>query len=499
MLRTEQRQGVRMLKLRDVLTRWEAGSLSQLEAAEIVGMSERSFRRWTRRFEEEGEDGLLDRRLGRRSGRVVPEDEADEVGRLYRERYAGFTAKHFHEHLVRDHGFRWGYSWTKTYLQSRGYLARAPRRAPSQAAAPAADRDDAASRRVAARLARWPRAARPGDHPGRRHERDLLGGSGRGGGHGLELPAACRDHRGAWAALLARHRPGQPLRPHPGGGRSGGEGDLDAGRPRAGPTRDRAHSGLFAGGARPLRAGLPHPSRQAAERAGAGRDYDDRGRPRLLARGLPAGPQRPLRHQAGRRRLGLRAGRGGAMARPPGHPGGAHGRAGQHRQLERAASADPASSGKSPFRQGQGADPRLPGWPSRHLPRTALPRLLASRSGHNRPRLSLSPPRQPLSRRADLWGRPGRGSASPNPPTNSNKQSGQPMCSINRTSSRARYSRLAPSRTVEGEPRSSRLLLAGRFLGPRLRAVVQVRDGVGASEPALKVHIGAALRAERRD
>lgn len=117
-----------MLKLRDVMSRWEAGSLSQLEAAEIVGMSERSLRRWTRRFEEDGEDGLLDRRLGRRSGRAVPGDEAAEVGRLFRERYAGFTAKHFHEHLVRDHGFRWGYSWTRNYLQDRGYLARAPRR-----------------------------------------------------------------------------------------------------------------------------------------------------------------------------------------------------------------------------------------------------------------------------------------------------------------------------------------------------------------------------------
>jgi hypothetical protein len=37
--------------------------------------------------------------------------EAEEVERLYRERYAGFTAKHFHEHLVRGHGFRWGYTW----------------------------------------------------------------------------------------------------------------------------------------------------------------------------------------------------------------------------------------------------------------------------------------------------------------------------------------------------------------------------------------------------
>ena len=128
MRRTEQRQGLRMLKLRDVLGRWEAAELSQLEAAELLGMSERTFRRWSRRFEEEGEEGLMDRRLGRRSGRAVPDEEAEEVERLYRERYAGFTAKHFHEHLVGRHGFRWGYTWTKTYLQARGLLAKAPRR-----------------------------------------------------------------------------------------------------------------------------------------------------------------------------------------------------------------------------------------------------------------------------------------------------------------------------------------------------------------------------------
>lgn len=58
MRRTEQKQGVRMLKLRDVLSRWEAGSLSPSEAAEVGRMSERSFRRWTRRFDEEGEDRL---------------------------------------------------------------------------------------------------------------------------------------------------------------------------------------------------------------------------------------------------------------------------------------------------------------------------------------------------------------------------------------------------------------------------------------------------------
>ena len=128
MRRTEQLQGLRMLKLRDVLSHWEAGSLSQLEAAEVLGMSERTFRRYIHRFEMEGEEGLFDRRLGRRSGRAVPGERAAEVERLYRQRYQGFTAKHFHEHLRRDHGFGWGYTWTKTFLQGRGLLPKAERR-----------------------------------------------------------------------------------------------------------------------------------------------------------------------------------------------------------------------------------------------------------------------------------------------------------------------------------------------------------------------------------
>lgn len=128
MRRTEQRQGLRMLKLRDVMSRWEAAELSQLEAAELLGMSERTLRRWARRFEADGEAGLADHRLGRRSGRAVPDAAAEEVERLYRERYGGFTAKHFHDHLVDQHKFAWGYTWTKSFLQQRGLLGKAPRR-----------------------------------------------------------------------------------------------------------------------------------------------------------------------------------------------------------------------------------------------------------------------------------------------------------------------------------------------------------------------------------
>ena len=54
---------------------------------------------------EEGEAGLLDRRLGKASGKRVPVDRAEEVERLYRQRYQGFAVKHFHEHRVKDHGF----------------------------------------------------------------------------------------------------------------------------------------------------------------------------------------------------------------------------------------------------------------------------------------------------------------------------------------------------------------------------------------------------------
>ncbi len=128
MRRTEQLQGLRMLKLRDVMSRWEAGRLSQLAAAEILGMHERTFRRWAKRFEEGGEAGLVDRRLRARPERGPDAAERARVEGLFRERYQGFTAKHVHEVLVRDHGFAWGYTWTKTFLQARGLIEKAPRR-----------------------------------------------------------------------------------------------------------------------------------------------------------------------------------------------------------------------------------------------------------------------------------------------------------------------------------------------------------------------------------
>src|SRR3989304_2711216 len=102
MRRTEVLQGVRMMKFRDVFGRCAEGGLSQLEAA--------------------GDAAFWAGGGGKPSAKRVPAAQAEEVERLYRERYAGFTAKHFHEHLVKSHGFGWGYTWTKTYPPDRGYL-----------------------------------------------------------------------------------------------------------------------------------------------------------------------------------------------------------------------------------------------------------------------------------------------------------------------------------------------------------------------------------------
>src|SRR3954452_5003290 len=108
MRRTEAHQGVRMIKFRSVLDCYESRELNQITAAELLGVTERTFRRWCHRYEEGGDAGLLDRRLGGGSGKRVPGDRAEDVEALYRTRCSGFTARDFHERRGRDHQFAWG-------------------------------------------------------------------------------------------------------------------------------------------------------------------------------------------------------------------------------------------------------------------------------------------------------------------------------------------------------------------------------------------------------
>jgi transposase len=125
MNRTTWLQERRMTKFANVLKRWEHKELSAQEAGELLGCSERQFRRWRRRYEEEGDGGLADRRLGRASVRRVPVDRIIWMIGEYRTRHMGWNVKHFHEYLRRQYGFEWGYTWTKRQLQAVGLVDRA--------------------------------------------------------------------------------------------------------------------------------------------------------------------------------------------------------------------------------------------------------------------------------------------------------------------------------------------------------------------------------------
>jgi hypothetical protein len=143
------------MKFEDVYGRWYGDELSQADAAEILGMSERTFRRYRDRFEADGAEGLYDRRLGRVSARRVPVDTVMEVLELFDTRYFDFTAKHFWDKLVARARF-----YPELQLAAADAAGAradqaggAARGAPTQAPPAPDGRHDAASRRLQPGLA----------------------------------------------------------------------------------------------------------------------------------------------------------------------------------------------------------------------------------------------------------------------------------------------------------------------------------------------------------
>lgn len=126
--RTELLQGIREMRFEGLLDRHERGELGQAEAAELLGISERTFRRWRDRLRDEGPQGLRDRRLGKPSSRRAAVEEIQRMLGLYEERYAGFTVKHFHEQLQKRHNYKLGYTVTRLSLHGAGLVRPAPKR-----------------------------------------------------------------------------------------------------------------------------------------------------------------------------------------------------------------------------------------------------------------------------------------------------------------------------------------------------------------------------------
>jgi len=118
----------RMMKLQDVLLKAMAKKITWWSAAEIIGVSDRTMRRWRQRLEEDGYSGLADRRKGRPSDKRVPLETVETVLRLYQESYFDFNIRHFHEKLREEHSIELSYTWVQKALQGAGLVARRNRR-----------------------------------------------------------------------------------------------------------------------------------------------------------------------------------------------------------------------------------------------------------------------------------------------------------------------------------------------------------------------------------
>ena len=118
----------RAMKIQEVILQAMAKKITWCQAAEIIGISDRSMRRWRQRYEEHGYDGLFDRRRGKPSPKRVPLEEAEEVLRLYQEKYADLNVRHFHEKLGEEHGIKLSYTWVKLALQGAGLVKKGRKR-----------------------------------------------------------------------------------------------------------------------------------------------------------------------------------------------------------------------------------------------------------------------------------------------------------------------------------------------------------------------------------
>jgi|SRR4051812_8434867 len=105
---------------REVILKAAAGKLKWWEAAEIMGVTDRTMRRWRERLNEEGYSGLWVYRKQSELQTSSDEDRgagaATVSGKVLRLQRAAF-----HEKLRELHGIEMSYTWVKTALQTAGW------------------------------------------------------------------------------------------------------------------------------------------------------------------------------------------------------------------------------------------------------------------------------------------------------------------------------------------------------------------------------------------
>ena len=110
------------MRFEEAYTGWQEGRLTQEDAARLLGVCDRTFRQQIDRYETDGMDALLDKRLTQRSHKRAPVDEVIGLVDLYRKDYVGWNVNHFHAWYAREHDGQRGYTWVKNQLQQAGVV-----------------------------------------------------------------------------------------------------------------------------------------------------------------------------------------------------------------------------------------------------------------------------------------------------------------------------------------------------------------------------------------
>ena len=272
------------MKLQDVILKAMAKKISWLEAAEIIGVCDRTMRRMRERYQEFGYDGLFDQRRRKRSDfSGCRWRQAERVLALYRDTYFDLSVRHFHEKLREEHAIELSYTWVKQALQGAGLVARRKKRGSHRRRRPrrpmpgmllhidgskhrwfSDDRyydllvilDDATSEIYYAQLVE------------EESTRTVMSGL-----------REVIESKGLFCALVQRSR--QSFLCDPQGRREGRSASADAGWPSDERTRCANDPGLFATSAGPLRTQFRHLAEPLATRATIGRHRHDRAGERL--------------------------------------------------------------------------------------------------------------------------------------------------------------------------------------------------------------------------
>ncbi len=126
--RTDLLREIRKMRFEEAYEGWREKRLTQEEAGQVLGMSERNFRRYVVRYEAEGLKGLIDQRIEQVSSRRAPVDEVLAVVEKYQNWHDGWNVKHFHSWYRREGMGERSYSWVKKVLQEASAVPRAKAR-----------------------------------------------------------------------------------------------------------------------------------------------------------------------------------------------------------------------------------------------------------------------------------------------------------------------------------------------------------------------------------